>query len=109
MSDTKVVEFKIEGDTQKTTCGVGIYRMEFDFNELVRAETLTGLNLMAFHGGGMSANQTRAHVFAALAKHHPGATLEDSGELLTKAREDVMAALGELYGQPVPEDSAISE
>lgn len=102
MSDIKVVEFKIEGDKTDTT-----YKMEFDFNELVRAEQMTGLNLMAL-SAGMSAGQTRAHVFAAMAKHHPKASLEDAGALLSGAKETVMDALGELYGESASRDGEIA-
>jgi hypothetical protein len=104
---TKVVEFKIEGDTTPTEAGVGAYRMEFDYNALVTAEQLTGLNLMAF-AGGMSAGQTRGHVFAALLKHHPKVSLEDAGRLLTEGKGPVMEALEELYDSKT-DDGKIAE
>jgi hypothetical protein len=108
LSDTKVIEFKIEGDRTKTEVGVGTYRMEFDYNELVAAEVLAGCNLTAF-SGGMSATQTRAHVFAALRKHHPDIALHEAGSLLTKDQAAVMAALSSLYGASAVEEGAIAE
>jgi hypothetical protein len=103
LSDTKVIEFKIPGDTKSLT-----YKMEFDFNALVRAENLTGLNLMAL-SQGMSAGQTRAHVFAAMAKHHPEASIEDAGMLLTAGKEAVLDALERLYDGAAADPGGIQE
>lgn len=107
MSDTKVIEFKIEGDPDHGY-GKGVYKLQFDFNELVRVENLTGLNLLAF-ADMMSAGQTRGHVFAALVTHHPKVTMEEVGELLTKARVDVLEALEELYETSKRDKGGITE
>jgi len=102
----KVIEFKIEGDPDHGY-GQGVYKLQFDFNALVRTETLTGLNLGSIQN--MTAGQTRALVYASLAKHHPKVTLEDAGGLLTRAKSEVMDALGTLFDDSASDPGAISE
>ena len=108
MLPNKRISFTIEGDLTKTEIGIGTYRMEFDYNNLCEAENLTGTNLVAF-SGRMSASQTRAHVFAALRKHHPQIELREVGNLLTKDRETVLDALGALYEQSNKDAGAVAE
>jgi hypothetical protein len=57
----------------------------------------------------MTAGQTRALVYASLAKHHPKVTLEDAGGLLTRAKSEVMDALGTLFDDSASDPGAISE
>lgn len=94
MSDKKVAEFTIEGDPDYGA-GKGVYRMQFDFNEVVRAEKESGLNL--FVSSEMTAGQARALVCASLRTHHPQVTIEEAGALLTRAQRTVMEALAEIY------------
>lgn len=108
MLPSKVIEFTIEGDKTKTEIGVGMYRMEFDYNNLCAAESLAGCNLVGF-SGSISATQTRAHVFAALRKHHPEVELRDVGALLTKDRATVLEALGALYEESNKNAGSIAE
>jgi hypothetical protein len=62
------------------------YTLVLDWNALARFETLTSKNAMDViqAGGSMSFNDTRAIVWAAMHRHHPDATLEDAGDLLSE-------------------------
>jgi hypothetical protein len=82
------VEFTFENDPQ-------VYKLAYDFNILCDIETATGLNLMgAFLGyGAVTANQTRALLYACLKKAHPVVLLNEAGELLSRDMGTVLRAL----------------
>ena len=87
---------KLKGET---------YSLAFDFNGLVIAEELSGLNLMqAFRSlGDLSISQTRALLFAALRKRHPKITLTEVGDLMEfEALPAITRAIGEALENSMP-------
>ena len=77
------------------------YFLVFDFNAIVAAEQLTGMNLLtSLDFSQLSATTLRALLYAALLRVQPDMTLEAAGSLLrigTVAK--VMKALGEAFAE----------
>jgi hypothetical protein len=93
------VDIQIEGDPI-------VYKLTFDYNEIARAETLTGCNLataglklMAGIAGTfvLSAVELRALLYAAMKPSFSDVTLEDAGGLLSREFAIVHGKLFELY------------
>ena len=89
----KVTEFKIDGDPQ-------VYKLAFDFNSLVDAETLTGLNLMRplANLSQLTAGEIRGLLYAMLKPAHPQVLLSEAGDLFSRDMETVTGALAEVLG-----------
>lgn len=71
------------------------YRLRFDMNVLGVIEELTGRNpvevLSEMDGGKASIVTLRQLCHAMLMRHHPGASVETAGDLLSEDMEGVMA------------------
>lgn len=86
------------------------YFLVFDFNAVVIAESLTGLNLLnALDLRNLSASSTRALLYAALLKVQPDLTLEAVGNLITEAGRKgevnkIPKALVKAYLESQPEE-----
>lgn len=71
------------------------YSLLFDFNQVCDAEVISGCNLMQALSGGVhiTAAQTRALLFASLRTAHPGVSIAEAGELLSREYPVVLNAL----------------
>lgn len=95
--EREFIVFKIADDPQE-------YKLCYDFNQLVDAEELTGCNLLAaFMGGGLNAKAFRALLYACLKTAHPHVLLSEAGDLMSKDRATVMAAVGKVLGGEISE------
>lgn len=104
MNKPAPVTFQIEGIAHPLV-------LQFDFNEVCKAEELTGLNLMSFlTGSGVNSQQTRGMLYACLKPANQSVTLAEAGSLLSVDRDTVLVALLQALGlktpaqpEPVPE------
>ena len=99
--DREFITFTLPDDSQE-------YRMTYDFNELCKAEEVTGLNLLEpLTGRGITARHTRALLYACLRTAHPIVTLDEAGGLLTRDRDLVLGKLAEAlqFGQSAAEEA----
>jgi hypothetical protein len=87
--EREFVSFTFEGDPVE-------YKLCYDFNEIVNAEEVCGCNLLAAMGGGMSARAFRGLLYACLKTAHPQVLLSEAGDLMSRDREKVMKALGQV-------------
>jgi hypothetical protein len=80
------------------------YFLCFDFNAIVQAETLTGLNLLnALDFSNVNALTLRALLYSALLKLQPNVTLDEAGMILTLGRGKVTTALVKAFTESQPE------
>ena len=80
------------------------YFLCFDFNSIVEAENLTGLNLLnALDFSNINATKLRALLYSALLKLQPDITLEATGTLLAVGRGAITAALVKAFTESHPE------
>ncbi len=97
--DPQSVSFQLEGDQ--------VYSLSFDFNQICEAETVARCNLMtALAGGGITALQTRALLYACLKTAHPQVLLSEAGWLLSQDMPKVLAALAQVLTEARSEDVA---
>lgn len=102
LDDHDFVKFTLEGDPQ-------VYSLAYDFNAMCEAEEKTGVNILAVsEGSDVSARGTRALLFAFLLTGHPMVTKEEAGDLLSRDRSTVSAAIGTVLrlGIEVPAEPA---
>ena len=95
---------RFKGEVSATVAGK-VYTLVMNWNAMAEFETMTGKNAMlviqtASLKSPMSFTDTRAIVWASMRKHHPEATLEDAGDLLS---ED-MGLVGALIESSAPPD-----
>ena len=74
------------------------WRLRFDMNVLADLEEQTGLNpvqiMTALQGDGGSVKLLRTVCHAMLKRHHPDATIEVAGDILSEAMDQLMAIIG---------------
>jgi hypothetical protein len=84
------------------------YFLVFDFNSIVVAESLTGLNLLnALDFSAIDATKLRALLYASLLKLQPDITLESAGALITlKTAAKITQAMTRAFTESHPEPDA---
>lgn len=96
---------RFKGETTVEVAGK-VWRLVLDFNALCHFEGASGKNAMevmqAFEGGKHSSTDLRHLMCAMLARHHPEATVEDAGDLLSEGLDVVGQALA--AAMPAPGD-----
>lgn len=94
--ERQYTEFPIEGmetDYPGPDGKKNVFRLFFDFNEIVDAETQSGYNLLPalYSPDRMSAGQLRAVTWALLKTAHTAVTITEAGDLLSKGVDVVRA------------------
>lgn len=92
------VELQVDGE---------IYHLSYDFNAIVQAEKVTGINLFAALIGDISAISLRGLLWSALLKDQPDMTIEEAGSLIHPLNIGAIrsAIITAWYGS-IKEDSA---
>lgn len=91
--EPKFVDFKFEDEQRGDP---PVFRLCYDFNYMVKAEEMTGCNLLRAISGGMTSKELRATLWAMLKTGHPDVALEEAGNLMTRDRELVVDKVGEV-------------
>lgn len=100
------VELVVNGET---------YHLTYDFNSIVRAEQVTGVNLLSSVIGEINASSLRGLLWSALLKDRPDLTIEHAGALIqppniaTIRQAIVTAWFGSVEDQPVGEGQETPE
>jgi len=88
-------------------CDGKTFTLRCDFNAMCWFEEATGENALKvfedFEGGGISASMMRKMMLAFLQRHHPDATIEDAGDIMS-VDVDSLARLMQA-ATPTPEEN----
>ena len=87
---------RFKGEASVTIDGK-VWTLRMDFNAMCAFEEATGKAAMAtlegFEGGDYTMSDLRAIVHAMLLRHHPDATPQDAGDILSEDSEVLMRVL----------------
>ena len=87
------------------------YQLAYDFNAVVLADQVTGLNLLESVVGRMTASSLRGLLWAALLKDQPDMTITQAGDLIRPYNLDVIrqAITTAWFGSVPTQDDAPGE